>query len=274
MFQPDVPQRPLAELDASGQSNIKAFGSVHKRDVNGLLPLAARSILQPVAKKHTPAVARPAQKAPQIEAKAAAARGVGQWITVTLIIGELKGDEGRTARDRAMLLGDVAEPASYVKVVLGFERKGKAWIEKMLAGETDPAEGALAKRGADGKTKYIKLSAEEKQTAVQIYDSVLEQGYSARRALQHMQTSVLRFANVSASSVSAWRKSEQTAGDNNSADLVATASGKAAHRGAPAVVPQEVRDEVKRKVRTCLGLSCMLALVHHILLSLRSAHAT
>ena len=172
MFQPDVPQRPLAELDASGQSNIKAFGTVHKRDVNGLLPLAARSILQPVAKKHTPAVARPAQKAPQIEAKAAAARGVGQWITVTLIIGELKGDEGRTARDRAMLLGDVAEPASYVKVVLGFERKGKAWIEKMLAAETDPAEGALAKRGADGKTKYIKLSAEEKQTAVQIYDSV------------------------------------------------------------------------------------------------------
>ena len=81
-------------------------------------------------------------------------------------------------------------------MVVGFERKGKAW--KKIAGEIDLAEGA--KRGADGKTKYIKLSAEEKQTAVQIDDSVLQQGHSARQALQHMQTSVLRFANVSASS--------------------------------------------------------------------------
>ena len=93
-------------------------------------------------------------------------------VAIILIIGELKGDEGRTARDRAMLLGEVAEPGSYIKVVLGFERKGKTWIEKQLAGETDPAERALAKRGAHGKTKCIKLSAEEKQVA-QMYDSVM-----------------------------------------------------------------------------------------------------
>ena len=82
-------------------------------------------------------------------------------------VGEFKGDAGRTARDRAMLLDDVVEAAFHVKVLFGYEQKGADWIQKKLDGEDNPDQGPLARRGEDGKTKYIKLSADEEQTAVQ-----------------------------------------------------------------------------------------------------------
>ena len=168
--------------------------------------------------------------------KASGARGIGTWVEVSFVVGELKGDAGKSARERAMLLDDVVEAAFHVKVLFGYELKGADWIQKKLDGEDNPDQSPLARRGEDGKTKYIKLSADEKQTVVQVYDSLLAAGWSVRETIKHMHEKLDRYRNVSASSISSWRKA-QAAGSHNERKA-----------GAPPVVLSEIKDQIEEKV--------------------------
>lgn len=248
MFCPSLPAREDSHSDEEDkQTSILSYGTVYKRDVLGLLPLAARSNKPAVSRKSAPQADSCSAAAAPKKRAAHAARGIGKWVTVSLVVGELKGDEGRTARDRAMLRGDIVEPASYVKLMLGYQEKGAEWIEKRLAGECNPKEGPLAKRGEDGKTKYIKLSADEKQTAVQMYDQMVADGWSSRQAIAHMQSSIDRFRNVSPSSISGWRKAAAAEGNNGEQ------AGEEQKRkaGSPPVVPPDVRQAIKDKVCAC-----------------------
>jgi hypothetical protein len=233
MFTPSVPRRE-EEVDAV-QTSIRSFGTIYQRDIFGLLPVDAGSnklavVNDPPKKpdRRTAAVGK--------RPVSTGIRGVRKWVAVTFVIGELKGDEGRTARDRAMLCDAVVEASSYVKVVLGYKDKGADWIEQRLKGVQNPDEGPLARRGADGKTKYIKLSPDEKMIAVQMHDQMIAEGWSSRETIKHLQLTIGRFRNVVASSITAWRKPEES---NNGAQV---------KLGAPPVVTPDIRQAIKEKV--------------------------
>jgi hypothetical protein len=234
IFCPSVPRREKSEEEVdAAQTSIRSFVTVHKCDMFDSLPVAARSI-KPAAAKAPPTKPDRRTAAVAKSRVSTGTRGVRIWITLTFVIGELKGDEGRTARDRAMLCNSVVEASSYVKVVLGYKDKGTDWIEQRLKGVQNPEEGSLARRGEDGKTKYIKLSQDEKTIAVQMHDQMIADGWSSRDTIKHLQSTIERFRNVVASSITAWRK----AGDNGAKDK----------RGAPPVVPPHIRQAVKDKV--------------------------
>jgi hypothetical protein len=249
MFFPSVPARDEVKPEADrAQTSIKSFGQLHNRDVKGLLPLACRTD-KPAVKRAAPTNADNCAATVPKKRKASAARGIGIWLRISFVIGELKGDEGRTARVRAMLQ-DVVDGAFHVKVLFGYEQKGVEWFEKKLAGEENPSQGPLARRGEDGKTKYIKLSAGEKHAATQVYDSLIAAGWTSRAAINHMHENFDRFCNGSSSSISSWRNA-QSAGSNNSEQIAQDDNRKA---GAPPVVPQEIKDEIKKKVRVAYDL--------------------
>jgi hypothetical protein len=245
MFRPSIPARDVSvsELERA-VTRISAFGTLHHRGANGVLPV---ELLE--SRKSAP------RKKPDSSCakKCKAARGIRQWIKVSFVVGELGGDQGRTLRDRGMLRGDVLEPAVYIKVMFGFEQKGAQWIEDRLAGEELPDEGPLARRGTDGRTKYIKLSADEKKTAVQMYDQLIAAGWSARAALNHMKDSYDRYRNMAASSITAWRST--MAGQSNNSGKTDEAHKRKA--GAPPSIPGEVRDKVNEKVCCAFLLDLM-----------------
>jgi hypothetical protein len=148
-------------------------------DVFVLLPVAARSNKLAVVKSRQRILtdARPLLQHVGKRRVSAGPRGVSKWVTVTFVIVELKGDEGRRiARDRAMLCDAVVVARSDVKVVVGYKDKGADWIEQRLKSVQNPDEGPLARRGADGKTMYIKLSPDEKTIAVQMHDQKIAEG--------------------------------------------------------------------------------------------------
>jgi hypothetical protein len=118
MFCPSVPRREKSEEEV--QTSMITFGQVYQCDMLGLLPVAARSN-KPAVVKAPPT--KPDRRKVNVgnPRVSTGTRGVRRWVTVTFVIGEFKGDEGRVARDRAMLCDAVVEASSYVKVVPGYK---------------------------------------------------------------------------------------------------------------------------------------------------------
>jgi hypothetical protein len=184
------------------QTSIASFGQGYQRDMFGLLPVAARSNTPGVVQ--APPTKPDRRKATVGKPRASTStRGVRKWVTVTSVIGELKGDEGRIARDRAMLCEVVVEASSYVKEVPGYKDKVADWIEQRLKGVQNPEEGPSARRSEDGKTKYVKLSSDEKTIAVQMHDQMIAEGWSSLGTMTFLYSTIQRFRNVVASSINA-----------------------------------------------------------------------
>jgi hypothetical protein len=154
----------------------------------GLLSVAARSN-KPTVVKDPPTKPDRRTAADGKRRVSTGTRGGRKWITVTLVFGKRQGDEGRIARDTAMLCDDV-EASSYVKVVLGYKDKVADWVEQRLKGVQNPEEGHLARRGEGGKTKYVKLSPDEKTITIQMHDQMIAEGWSSRETIKHFNSTI------------------------------------------------------------------------------------
>jgi hypothetical protein len=188
MFCPSVPRREKSEevLDVV-QTSVVSFGQGYQRDMLGLRPVAARSNKPGVVKAPPTKPAR--RKATTGKPReSSGTRGVRKWVTVTFVIGELKGAEGRIARDRAMLCEVVVEANSYVKEVPGYKDMVTDWIEQRLKGVQSPEEGPPARQSEDGKTKYVKLSLDEKTIADQMHDQMNAEGWSALKTMTFLHS--------------------------------------------------------------------------------------
>lgn len=231
------------------QTCITSFGSIYKRDSDGLLP---ECILEQLSRS---AIVRQPRPVPELPGPmpstppVLSASGVAKWVSLTFVVGKLEGDAARLERDKAMLLGDFDSEGKvgYVRVTLGYETKTKAWIKQRLEGVSEPDEGPIAKRGSDGESKYVKLSPNEKQTAVEIFDALIKGGYGVRKAVKHMQENYQRFRNVSAASIKSWR-SPGTAAEINNSEEEQPGPSNSVTRGAPPQVPEHVRQAIKDKV--------------------------